>query len=142
VGVPLQNGRLDEGSRDPIIQAFEQVYQQLYQRTGPAVGLEVINWRLVVSGPRPELKLAANNGGGGPDLSAALKGQREAYVHEEAGYRAVPVYDRYRLTPGTSFRGPAVVEERESTVVIGPRGRVSIDQWRNLRVDFEPAGSD
>jgi N-methylhydantoinase A len=105
------------------------------------VGLEVINWRLVVSGPRPELKLAANNGDGAPALSAALKGHREAYVHEERDYRAVPVYDRYRLAPGTTFNGPAVVEERESTVVIGPRGRVSIDPWRNLRVEFEPAGS-
>ena len=31
-----------------------------------------------------------------------------------------PVYDRYALAPGTTFKGPAIVEERESTAVIGP----------------------
>ena len=35
----------------------------------------------------------------------------------------VPVYDRYRLGPGATFDGPAIVEERESTVVVGPECR-------------------
>jgi N-methylhydantoinase A len=39
----------------------------------------------------------------------------------------VPVYDRYLLGPGAVFGGPAVVEERESTVVLGPEGRAEID---------------
>jgi N-methylhydantoinase A len=44
----------------------------------------------------------------------------------------VPVYDRYRLDPGAALEGPAVVEERESTVVLGPEGRAEIDAARNL----------
>src|SRR5215208_2254471 len=39
VRVPIPNGRLDETSREPVVKAFEGVYQQLFQRTGPAVGL-------------------------------------------------------------------------------------------------------
>ena len=35
----------------------------------------------------------------------------------------VPVYDRYRLGPGAAFVGPAIVEERESTTVIGAGAR-------------------
>jgi len=46
----------------------------------------------------------------------------------------VPVYDRYRLDPGSVFEGPAVVEESESTVVLGPKGRAEIDAARNLIV--------
>jgi N-methylhydantoinase A len=46
----------------------------------------------------------------------------------------VPVYDRYRLDPGAAFEGPAVVEERESTVVLGPDTEVEIDPVRNLIV--------
>jgi N-methylhydantoinase A len=137
VQVPVPTGQLDDGQLDPMVHAFEEVYQQLYQRTGPAVGLEVINWRLVVSGPKPELKLSAGDGGADDSAEHAVKGEREAYVPEEQGYRAVPVYDRYKLSPGASLSGPAIVEERESTVIVGPRGRVSIDDWRNLRVDFE-----
>jgi N-methylhydantoinase A len=32
------------------------------------------------------------------------------------------------------FEGPAVVEERESTVVIGPEGQAEVDEARNLIV--------
>jgi N-methylhydantoinase A len=44
------------------------------------------------------------------------------------------VYDRYRLSPGATFECPAVVEERESTVVLGTGSRTGIDEARNLVV--------
>jgi N-methylhydantoinase A/oxoprolinase/acetone carboxylase beta subunit len=46
------------------------------------------------------------------------------------------VYDRYRLQPGAELRGPAIVEERESTVVVGPRDRARVDHLLNLIVDL------
>jgi N-methylhydantoinase A/oxoprolinase/acetone carboxylase beta subunit len=33
---------------------------------------------------------------------------------------------------GMSFDGPAIVEERESTTVIGPRAHITVDAWLNL----------
>jgi N-methylhydantoinase A/oxoprolinase/acetone carboxylase beta subunit len=41
-------------------------------------------------------------------------------------------YDRYRLVAGLCFDGPAIVEERESTTVIGPRARITVDARLNL----------
>ena len=52
------------------------------------------------------------------------------------GFAEVPVYDRYRLSPGQSFEGPAIVEERESTVVLGPDARTRIDDALNLIADL------
>jgi N-methylhydantoinase A/oxoprolinase/acetone carboxylase beta subunit len=46
----------------------------------------------------------------------------------------VPVYDRYVLAPGAAVEGPAVVEERESTTIVGPGGRIEVDAARNLSV--------
>ena len=48
----------------------------------------------------------------------------------------VVVYDRYRLGPGATFTGPAIVEERESTTVIGPGAAVSVDNEGNLTVEI------
>jgi N-methylhydantoinase A len=135
VRVPLPAGELDEGSRAALVEAFERVYRQLYGRIGPNVGLEIMSWRLVVSGPRPTLTLKAE----GPDSGTAeqaLKGRRHVFHPEWREYRESPVYDRYRLAPGATLVGPAIVEERESTVVIGPGGRAIIDELRNLRVDL------
>ena len=95
--------------------------------------LEAITWRLEVSAPRPDIRLG-NAEGGADDPGEARKGEREIYLPEEGRFAAVPVYDRYLLGPGTVFGGPAVVEERESTVVLGPEGRAEIDAARNLIV--------
>jgi len=44
------------------------------------------------------------------------------------------VYDRYLLAPGAELAGPAILEERESTTLIGPGARIQIDESRNLSV--------
>jgi N-methylhydantoinase A len=50
-----------------------------------------------------------------------------------------PVYDRYALRPGVTVAGPAIVEERESTCVLGPRDRARVDEFGNLVVDIGAA---
>jgi N-methylhydantoinase A/oxoprolinase/acetone carboxylase beta subunit len=44
------------------------------------------------------------------------------------------VYDRYLLGRGAAFEGPAIIEERESTTVVGPGARIDVDPARNLSV--------
>jgi N-methylhydantoinase A/oxoprolinase/acetone carboxylase beta subunit len=56
------------------------------------------------------------------------------YFPEWQEHRPVPVYDRYRLVAGRVFDGPAIVEERESTSIIGPGARIEVDDTRNLSV--------
>jgi N-methylhydantoinase A len=46
------------------------------------------------------------------------------------------VYDRYALGPGTTFEGPAIVEERESTAIIGPGARCRVDEGRTIVVEM------
>ncbi|MGN6813483.1 MAG: hydantoinase/oxoprolinase family protein [Thermomicrobiales bacterium] len=132
VSVPLPDGPLTPDSLPALEQAFDRVYRQLYGRVADGVPLEAVNWRVVATGPRPALDLRGS-AGGTTDASAARKGERPIYLPEAGGFVAAPVYDRYRLGPGASFAGPAVVEERESTVIIGG-GQVCVDEYRNLVV--------
>ena len=76
---------------------------------GPDVPVEAITWRVLTRGPDPDLRLVAAPTGDGD----ALKGTRDVYFDD--GYVDTPVYDRYRMGPGTRIDGPAIVEEREST---------------------------
>ena len=55
VSVALPDGVLSAAHLPPISAAFEETYRGLYGRKGPDVPLEVINWRVVASGPRPEM---------------------------------------------------------------------------------------
>ena len=48
-----------------------------------------------------------------------------------------PVYVRARLAPGTKIAGPALIEEAESTSVIGPKANVEVDRFGNLIMRLE-----
>jgi N-methylhydantoinase A len=50
----------------------------------------------------------------------ALKGKRPVFFPEEGEFIETRVYDRYRVKTGEVIEGPAVFEENESTLVIGP----------------------
>jgi N-methylhydantoinase A len=133
VTVELPGSSLVSEDADRLTDLFRKEYGRLYGREGPDVPLETITWRLEVSSPRPEIRLDGGESGT-DDPGKAEKGKREIYLPEEGGFATVPVYDRYRLGPGATFEGPAVVEERESKVVLGPEGRAEVDDARDLVV--------
>jgi N-methylhydantoinase A len=66
----------------------------------------------------------------------ARKGLRRAYFPERADYLDTAVYDRYALKPGMQFAGPAIVEERESTLIIGMQGKARVDERLNVIVEL------
>ena len=130
---------LDEaGSRTPegLREAFEAAYERRHGRRGPAVPVEVINWRVTASGPAPGVSLEEL--AGMPAGEQALKGERDAYF--DGAYRATRVYDRYGLDPGATIDGPAIVEERESTVIVPPRASAVVAPDRSLVIDLEEDG--
>src|SRR5919108_1205361 len=131
INVPVAQGRL--GTDDiPRLQAgFDQEYERMYKRLNPDVDVEALNWRVIVAGPRPALTGQRPDGQPSP-REARRKGERPAYFPETSGYIDCPVYDRYQLAPGTAFHGPAIIEERESTVVVGPGAGVEVDGHRNV----------
>jgi N-methylhydantoinase A len=134
VSVSLPDGTLGVAHLDTIAGTFENTYEALYGRKGPDVPLEIINWRVVARGPQPqlEIKLQRETVTSGD----AIKGSRSAYFSARGGYGETPVYDRYALESGMTFAGPAIVEERESTLIIGARGRARVDERLQIVVDL------
>ncbi|GAA1961339.1 hydantoinase/oxoprolinase family protein [Amycolatopsis minnesotensis] len=114
----------------PLVAAFTRTYRELYRRTGPDVGVEVLNWRVVSSGPAPEVALRVHGG----ETGEAKKGTRAAYFPEAGGFVDTPVFDRYVLRPGDGFGGPAIVEERESTLVVPPGAHCVVREDASLEV--------
>ena len=134
VTIAVPEGELDDGTLPELVHRFDVAYRALFGRSGPEVGLEAVSWRLVVQGPAPELKLRAAEAEVPPPSGTKLKGERAAYFPEWREHRPTPVYDRYALRPGDRFDGPAIVEERESTAIVGVGAHVVVDDLRNLRI--------
>jgi len=134
IDVPVPDGKLDESSAATIRQIFLDRYQELFGRQISDLPMEALTWRVYASGPTPNVEL--NFAGQQIDEDPADKGERQVYF-PETGYAACKIYNRYALKPGDSFRGPAVIEERESTAVAGPDTTVSIDKYLNLIIDID-----
>jgi N-methylhydantoinase A len=73
----------------------------------------------------------------GPDIEQdEIKSQTEAAATEStsrkvrfsSGLKDTPVYVRSSLRSGKSINGPAIIEERETTIVILPGWEASIDR--------------
>jgi N-methylhydantoinase A len=138
IRVALPAGNLGPDLVPRLQKDYEAEYARLYGRLGPPVAVEVITWRVVATGPRPEMTALAG-GGGSTDAEAACKGTRRAWMPELGGMTDVKVYDRYKLAPGAAFPGPAIIEERESTLIIGANADCRVDANWNLVAELARA---
>ena len=131
------------GQDDPkarLAAGFEDEYQRLYGRIEPGMAIEIVSWHLVVAGPYPELDLRVAGRKAdekADDTEFARKGSRRVYDALAREFVEVPVYDRYRMFETFETRGPAIVEERESTLVVPSSSTIRCDGYRNLIVDFD-----
>jgi N-methylhydantoinase A len=110
--------------------AFATAYEALYGR-GLLAGadIEVITWRARAAGPREPFTATLVQDG---PLAPRARRSRRAWFEEAGGFVDTPVLSHYALPPGAEVRGPAIVEQRESTVVVGPSASATIDARRNL----------
>ncbi len=127
ITVPIPDGKLDSSRLSLIKKRFDTQYEKIYHRLNPSLPVQGLNWRLTVSGKKPNVRMSRRKIGPLP-LKASIKGKREVYFPEFDRYVSCPVYDRYSLSPGATFKGPAIIEERESTTVVGLNGRVGVDE--------------
>lgn len=124
---------------DEFVARFKSRYRELYHYVPDHTPIELLTWRARVSGRRAPVK-PARLPEAGADPAPARKGERRAYFAELADFVMTPVYDRYRLRAGMALTGPAIVEERESTVVVGPGMGTRADAYGNLHLTRAQAG--
>jgi N-methylhydantoinase A len=112
---------------------FLDHYRQLFGHAHTDVPTELVTCRLVAAS-RPRV---VPNRHGTTAQGDALKGQRLVYFAAAGNYVPTAVYDRYRLAPGSTLAGPAVVEERESTAVVPPGAFARVDEAWNLVIRLD-----
>lgn len=122
---------------DPAVisELFYAAHFERYGHVHRNLPVELITCRMTVTGPDIEMPLLQAPQGAAP-TGFACKGMRAVYFPELKAYVQTPVYERSRLAAGTSFVGPAVIEERECTTVAGPGARVRIDHLGAIYLDL------
>ena len=134
ISVPVPLGELTEGS-DALQAAFDASYKKLYGRLCDGVPVEAIHWRVTISGPEPEICDVVSVGEVAGDHVS--EGQRDVlFANDKYG---TEVYKRHKLGKGVVLKGPAIVEEVESTTVLPPGWVLQVDDTGNLILMREDA---
>ena len=132
--VPLPPGPYTRQSHDVLVQEFERSYIAAFTRTPPASEVEIINVRVSATLESPD-QLSASVAGG--EMAVATPtATRSAYFTELGAFVDTRVFDRSKLVPGSTHNGPAIVEEAESTLIVGPDGRFSVQASGNIVVEI------
>ncbi|CAB1081703.1 N-methylhydantoinase A (EC [Olavius algarvensis Delta 1 endosymbiont] len=131
----IANKPFVEWDTSQIRQFFDDAYKKLYGRTYPDTPVEFVTFKVRASLPQREFRippLRQTNG----KLADCVKGERRAFSLIRKEFIPFTVYDRFSLFPGAAMAGPAIIEEKESTVVIGEDARADVDEygfiWINL----------
>ncbi|MDQ8732355.1 hydantoinase/oxoprolinase family protein [Bradyrhizobium sp. LHD-71] len=135
--VPVQLPSLTPAAADlaAIRENFFASYRLHFGRVMEDASIEVLSWRLACVAPSTDIRIGARETKQG-DIASACRGQRQV-LFEGHGWQSCAVYDRYALPHGSTFSGPALIEERESTCVVGPGARVRVDEMRNLVIELD-----
>jgi N-methylhydantoinase A len=128
--VTLPDGPYGDTDRQRFEELMRQEYARLFGRTVQGVPFEIVNLRLNARANRGHHIIDFDYAGAarGP----ARKGSRLAYFAEFGKYLETDVYDRGGLQPGASLEGPAIIEEKDTTIVVPPQATARIDEYRNV----------
>ena len=131
--VPVPDGPLDLAMVAHLEEAFGREHEITYgHRAGPEEPVELVNIQVVGQGLRE-----------GDDVPEVVRSSRpeptpppprRAYFGREHGWRETPVVSRASLAKGAT--GPLIIEEYDSTTVVRPGVRASLDSGGNIVLDL------
>ncbi len=111
---------------------FDAVHERIHGHAAKEKGVEVVSYRLRVRVSVPKFSPRALEArSASPPSATAIKGKRSVFFAADAATETT-IYDRDRLDVGTSFAGPAIVEQFDATAVVPPGWRASVDRYGNL----------
>jgi N-methylhydantoinase A len=107
-----------------IVGAFHAEHERLYGFNVPTDPVMITTLRLRAIG-RLDRPMFSNSGSS--DSSHALKSTRQAYFGELGGYVDCPVHLRYNLRDQPGIEGPAIIEQKDTTILVLPTQRARLD---------------
>ena len=111
---------------------FEDAHRQRYNFDLPDSPLEIATIRVIGRGTIKGVSLVESENGGGPDPSGAVMREEQVYF---GGWAETPVYDRNELRAGNVLEGPAIIQQDDTTTVLEPGYKGSVDRFGNILIE-------
>ena len=136
VEIPLEKTKYTKDSIRTIISEFNTQYEKEYTYQLDSQ-VDMIQFHLVVNveieKPVLQKKQLTNK-----LIADAIKSKRKVDFDED-GIHESNIYDFDKLEPGMTFKGPAVIEDPSTTIVVLPNQNCKLDEYLNLHIDITPS---
>ncbi|WP_040795170.1 hydantoinase/oxoprolinase family protein, partial [Nocardia higoensis] len=140
--VPAPDGDIDDVWVKTVAEEFHRAHGRTYSQRFDDKPVQLINIRVTGVGAVPHVRIA-EIGKGSEDSSAAIKATTKALFWQddtaEPEWVATPVYDRTLLLAGNKFDGPAIVEQFDSTTIVGMNQQATVDAVGHIIIERKPA---
>jgi N-methylhydantoinase A len=136
LNLPLQSVPNSPAAINRLADAYADQYEREfgYRLDADIATVEIVNARAAAVGSADPAEFALNAPAG---EGATPSSSRQAYFDEIGEYTETPTYDRAGLPAGCAIDGPAIVEQMDTTVLIPPNARATVDAQLNLVIDVE-----
>jgi len=136
LSITLDGGSVNAPTIAQIDDAFEAAYMATYGRLLKNGTRRVMNLRTAVIGRRPKFDLTTLAPFGG-SVEASRSGTRK--VHFGNAWHDTAIYDRLTLPVGAEIRGPAILVQPDTTVLIDPGLTSRVDACGNTIITRDEA---
>ncbi len=133
--LPLPGGNVFPDTLEQLLESFHARHREFYGYDMPEQEVEIVNLRLTVTAARAVPPAEQPYSGG--NLVRALAETRSVWF-PETGFTSTPVYKRELLPAGTSFDGPLIIEQMDTTTVVPPKSKFRIDATGTMHLELEP----
>jgi N-methylhydantoinase A len=135
VNVPISRKEIDEGDVERITSRFHPEHNRLYGYSleEQETPIELINLRLLSVGQTAKPRFSKEEFDG-IDPSKAFKKERRVYLPREEIFAEVPVYDGFLMKFGNRVKGPAIIEQVNTTTFVTPEYDVVCDPFGSYTV--------
>jgi N-methylhydantoinase A len=115
-----------------LAKRFHEAHRRRYGHMAAAEAVEIVNFQVTAVGqiPKPQFQEIAKTSG---SRSPQPHEKRTVYFNAADAIEA-PIFRRLELPPGAAIDGPAVIEEKTSTVVVYPGQQARIDGYLNIEI--------
>jgi len=112
-------------------QRFDTMHEQNSGHKAESEPVELVSLRVISLGLVPQAKLLPGEVTG-RKVEEAKTGERKVFFGKEHGTLSTQIYSRDLLELGHKLRGPAIVEQLDTTTVIQPEQEAIVDEYRNI----------
>ncbi len=133
ITVPLSGRSVTSDTVSQLIEQFHLLHEQLYTFCDRQAEVEIVNLRVKAIGVVDKFDLSLLNPSNGTRPKSA--GERNLYFSNR-GFKSTPVYNRDDLLAGHELKGPAIIDQLDTTTVIFPGDMASVDQLGSISIEI------